>query len=143
MLTQLGIAEEGLIVAGFDRPNIRYIVRHRETALRQLAQVMAENPGPGIVYAPTRKKVEDLAEKLASATGRRVLPYHAGLDPQTRAANQAAFVASEDMVIADFVLGGAKFPAAASLGITFGLIAAGIGWSLWKTRGQGAASAAG
>ena len=99
VLTQLGIAEEGLIVAGFDRPNIRYIVRHRETALRQLAQVMAENPGPGIVYAPTRKKVEDLAEKLASATGRRVLPYHAGLDPQTRAANQAAFVASEDMVI--------------------------------------------
>jgi ATP-dependent DNA helicase RecQ len=43
--------------------------------------------------------VEDLADKLAGATGRTVLPYHAGLDPQTRAANQAAFVASEDMVI--------------------------------------------
>jgi ATP-dependent DNA helicase RecQ len=28
-----------------------------------------------------------------------VLPYHAGLDPQVRKANQAAFVASEDMVI--------------------------------------------
>ena len=52
------------------------------------------------------------------------------------------FIGSK-ILIADFVLGGAKFPAAASLGITFGLIAAGIGWSLWKTRGQGAASAAG
>jgi ATP-dependent DNA helicase RecQ len=28
-----------------------------------------------------------------------VLPYHAGLEPQVRSANQAAFVASEDMVI--------------------------------------------
>jgi ATP-dependent DNA helicase RecQ len=60
---------------------------------------MAEQPGPGIVYAPTRKKVEDLAEKLGVASGRRVLPYHAGLDPQVRAANQAMFVASEDMVM--------------------------------------------
>jgi tellurite resistance protein TerC len=40
------------------------------------------------------------------------------------------------ILIADFVLGGAKFPPAASLGVTFGLIAAGVGWSLWKTRGQ-------
>ena len=99
ILTQLGIAETGLIVAGFDRPNIRYSVRHRDNPVRQLAALMAEQPGPGIVYAPTRKKVEDLAEKLAKATGRSVLPYHAGLPPEVRAANQAAFVASEDMVI--------------------------------------------
>jgi ATP-dependent DNA helicase RecQ len=99
ILAQLGIPEDGLIVAGFDRPNIRYMIRHRETALRQLRDLMSEQPGPGIVYAPTRKKVEDLAEKLAAATGRPVLPYHAGLDPQVRAANQAAFVASEDMVM--------------------------------------------
>src|SRR4029453_1282554 len=53
----------------------------------------------GIVYAPTRKKVEDLAEKLGRASGRPVLPYHAGLEPAVRAANQAAFVASEEMVM--------------------------------------------
>ena len=99
ILVQLGIAEEGLIVAGFDRPNIRYAIRHRENGIRQIAQLMAEVPGPGIVYAPTRAKVEKLAGQLAAATGRPVLPYHAGLPPQERAANQAAFVASEDMVI--------------------------------------------
>ncbi|WP_374528994.1 DNA helicase RecQ [Novosphingobium sp.] len=99
ILTQLGIAPDGLIVAGFDRPNIRYAIRHRDNPVRQLTQLMAEQPGPGIVYAPTRKKVEELAEKLASTTGRRVLPYHAGLDPAVRAGNQAAFVASEDMVM--------------------------------------------
>ena len=99
ILTQLGIGPDGLIVAGFDRPNIRYAIRHRDNPVRQLTQLMAEQPGPGIVYAPTRKRVEELAEKLGAATGRPVLPYHAGLDPQVRSANQAAFVASEDMVM--------------------------------------------
>ena len=37
--------------------------------------------------------------------------------------------------VADFLLGGDKFPAWISLGVTFGLIAAGVGYSLWKTRG--------
>ena len=36
--------------------------------------------------------------------------------------------------IADFVLGGDKFPPVVSLGVTAALIAAGIAYSLWKTR---------
>ena len=99
ILAQLGIPQDGLMVAGFDRPNIRYVIRHRENGARQLAQLLSEQPGPGIVYAPTRKKVEQLAETLAAASGRPVLPYHAGLEPSVRAANQSAFVASEDMVM--------------------------------------------
>ena len=99
ILVQLGIPEDGLIVAGFDRPNIRYAIRHRDNPVRQVADLMRAEPGPGIVYAPTRAKVEKLAEQLAAASGREVRPYHAGLEPETRAANQAAFVASEDMVI--------------------------------------------
>jgi ATP-dependent DNA helicase RecQ len=99
ILAQLGIATSGLIIAGFDRPNIRYSIRHRDNMLRQLRGLLEEQPGPGIVYAQTRKKVEELAEKLAAGTGRPVLPYHAGLPPEVRAANQAAFVASEDMVM--------------------------------------------
>ena len=43
--------------------------------------------------------------------------------------------------VSDFLLGGAKFPPVLSLGVTFGLIGAGIGWSLWKTRGAPAAAA--
>ena len=99
ILTQLGIPEEGLVVAGFDRPNIRYAIRARDSLPRQLADLCMQQPGPGIVYAPTRRKVEQLAEQLASATGRPVLPYHAGLPAEVRAANQAAFVSSEDMVM--------------------------------------------
>jgi len=98
ILVQLGIPEDGLIVAGFDRPNIRYHVRPRDGVGQQLKGLLAEQPGPGIVYVTSRDKAEKLAEQLATP-GRRVLPYHAGLDPRVRARNQAAFVASEDMVM--------------------------------------------
>ena len=98
ILAQLGIPADGLIVAGFDRPNIRYGIVPRDQTTRQLTQLMAEQPGPGIVYAQTRAQVERLAEALGK-TGRPVLAYHAGLPPEVRAANQAAFVGSEDMVM--------------------------------------------
>jgi tellurite resistance protein TerC len=43
------------------------------------------------------------------------------------------FIGSK-IFVADFLLGGAKFPPLLSLGVTFVLIGGGIGWSLWKTR---------
>ena len=99
ILVQLGIPADGLIVAGFDRPNIRYHVEPARGIGAQLKDLVARQPGPGIVYAPSRDKAEKIAEAIA-ATGRSALPYHAGLDPAVRARNQAAFVASEDMVVA-------------------------------------------
>jgi len=38
--------------------------------------------------------------------------------------------------VADFLFGGDKFPPVLSLGVTFALIAVGIGYSLYKTRGE-------
>ncbi|MDP9424134.1 MAG: DNA helicase RecQ [Pseudomonadota bacterium] len=99
VLVQLGIPEEGLIIAGFDRPNIRYHVRPRDGAGKQVKALMAAQPGPGIVYLPSRNATDKLAAQL-DVPGRRVLPYHAGLDPKIRQRNQAAFVDSEEMVIA-------------------------------------------
>jgi len=99
ILVQLGIPDDGLIVAGFDRPNIRYHVRPRDGIAGQLKTLLADQPGPGIVYAPSRDQTERLAEQLGAA-GRPVLPYHAGLEPPVRARNQAAFVTSEEMVMA-------------------------------------------
>ena len=99
VLTQLGIPDDGLIVAGFDRANIRYHVRPRDGIGGQLKDLAARQPGAGIVYATSRDKAERIAEQL-SAAGRPALPYHAGLEPQVRSRNQAAFVRSEDMVVA-------------------------------------------
>jgi len=98
ILAQLGIPVGGMIVSGFDRPNIRYAMSPRHGTAQQIADLVANTPGPGIVYAQTRMATEKLAEQLAK-TGRPTRAYHAGLDPQVRARNQHDFVASEDMVI--------------------------------------------
>jgi ATP-dependent DNA helicase RecQ len=99
ILAQLGIPDDGLVIAGFDRPNIRYHVVHREQTGKQLRELLTRQPGSAIVYAPSRDKAEKIAEQIARDR-RPALPYHAGLDPQVRARNQAAFVNSEEMVIA-------------------------------------------
>jgi ATP-dependent DNA helicase RecQ len=98
VLVQLGIPADGLILAGFDRPNIHYHVRPRDGAAAQVKALLSDQPGPGIVYVQSRDKADTLAEQLGER-GRPVLPYHAGLDPQVRARNQAAFVRSEEMVM--------------------------------------------
>lgn len=98
ILEQLGIPADGLIVAGFDRPNIRYAISPRDGVAQQIAELIETTPGPGIVYVASRAGTEKLAASLAR-TGRPVRVYHAGLDPAERARNQAEFVASEDMVI--------------------------------------------
>jgi ATP-dependent DNA helicase RecQ len=98
ILEHLGIPHEGMIVAGFDRPNIQYRISPKDNATRQITDMIAETPGAGIVYLQSRAGTEKMAEALAK-TGRPTRAYHAGLDPHVRAKNQADFVASEDMVM--------------------------------------------
>jgi ATP-dependent DNA helicase RecQ len=99
ILDQLGIPADGLVVAGFDRPNIRYHVEHRNGIGSQLKTLLERQSGAGIVYVPSRDKAERIAEALGSPS-RPSLAYHAGLDQRVRASNQAAFVQSENMVMA-------------------------------------------
>src|SRR3546814_6380463 len=70
----LGIPHDGLIVAGFDRPNIRYAISPKAGTTQQIADLIRDTPGPGIVYAPTRAATEKLAEAL-SRTGRPTRAY--------------------------------------------------------------------
>jgi ATP-dependent DNA helicase RecQ len=99
ILAQLGIPVSGMIVAGFDRPNIRYLISPRQGTTQQVADLVNATSGPGIVYVQSRVGAEKLAAALAGATGRPVRAYHAGLEPSVRAKNQHDFVASEDMVM--------------------------------------------
>ena len=98
ILRQLGIPAGGMIVAGFDRPNIRYAITPRDNGPRQIIDLLQRMEGAGIVYAPSRKATEDIAAQIAR-TGREAAFYHAGCEPERRAAVQAQFVASESMVM--------------------------------------------
>ena len=93
---QLGIPRDGVMVAGFDRPNIRYAAEAAPNS--GIAALVKDLQGAGIVYAQTRDRTEKIAAQIAE-TGRKALYYHAGMEPQTRARAQAEFVSSEDMVM--------------------------------------------
>ncbi|UCE30129.1 MAG: DNA helicase RecQ, partial [Burkholderiales bacterium] len=87
-------------VASFYRPNIRYrIVEKREPREQLLRFINGEHPGDsGIVYCLARRSVDEVAEFL-NQHGIEALPYHAGMDSATRAANQSRFLREEGLVI--------------------------------------------
>ncbi|MGI6879621.1 DNA helicase RecQ [Microbacterium sp. gxy059] len=87
-------------VASFDRPNIQYRIEAKADARRQLLRFVRSQPegSAGIVYALSRKSVEQIATFLAGQ-GVDAIPYHAGLDPATRQANQARFLREDGVVV--------------------------------------------
>ncbi|MET7970827.1 DNA helicase RecQ [Micromonospora sp. NPDC005305] len=98
--TRLKLTDARHFVASFDRPNIQYrIVPKREPRKQLLALLRDEHPGDaGIVYCLSRASVEKTAEFLV-ANGIAALPYHAGLDAATRAANQQRFLREDGLVM--------------------------------------------
>ncbi len=99
ILERLELGEGRAFVAGFDRPNIRYSVQPKTAPRSQLLRFLAERKGQaGIVYCLSRNKVDETAAKLCDE-GYRALPYHAGLEPEVRAANQDRFIKEEGIVM--------------------------------------------
>ncbi len=97
---RLGLKDAPVFASSFDRPNIRYEIGLKEGGREQLLDfIRGRHDGDaGIVYCLSRKKVEDMAGTLA-ANGVRALPYHAGLDAETRRVNQARFLREEGVVV--------------------------------------------
>jgi ATP-dependent DNA helicase RecQ len=92
IVRQLGLDRAACYVAGFDRPNIRYMVTEKMKPFAQLKAFLRERGegDAGIVYALSRKRVEAVAARLAEA-GFRAAPYHAGLPDRERQRVQEAF----------------------------------------------------
>jgi ATP-dependent DNA helicase RecQ len=95
---QLGAAR--IFISSFDRPNIHYEIVAKDSARDQLlAFIRAHHAGDaGIVYCLSRRKVDETAAWL-SAHGVAALPYHAGLDQQSRARHQERFINEDGMVM--------------------------------------------
>ena len=107
IMKNLDIADAKVFKSSFDRPNLYYEVRPKtKDVVKDIIKYIKSNPGKsGIVYCLSRKKVEELAEVLI-ANGIRALPYHAGLDTQTRRENQDKFLMEEvDIIVATIAFG--------------------------------------
>ena len=96
MVQGLHLQNAQQFISSFDRPNIRYRIVEKKDAFAQLQRfIQHEHAGDaGVVYAQSRRRVEELAEKLQQS-GIHALPYHAGLPPEVRAGNQHRFLREE------------------------------------------------
>jgi len=94
----LGAARQ--FIAGFDRPNIRYRIALKQNPRQQLLRFLRdEHPtSNGIIYCLSRKKTEETATWLKEQ-GFDALPYHAGLNADTRAQNQARFLRADAVIV--------------------------------------------
>lgn len=107
ILKNLEITDAKVFKSSFDRPNLYYEVRPKtKDVVKDIIKYIKANPGKsGIVYCLSRKKVEELAETLV-VNGIKALPYHAGLDSQTRKDNQDKFLMEEvDVIVATIAFG--------------------------------------
>ena len=84
IMKQLGFAESNMIVSGFERPNLKYVIRESENKLGQLLKLCNGVEGSGIVYVAKRKSAEDVAAFLQSQ-GVDAAAYHAGMNGKVRA----------------------------------------------------------
>ena len=100
MVQGLHLQNAQQFISSFDRPNIRYRIVEKKDAFAQLQRfIQHEHAGDaGVVYAQSRRRVEELAEKLQQS-GIHALPYHAGLPPEVRAGNQHRFLREEGVVM--------------------------------------------
>ncbi len=87
IMERLGFKEKLLLKAGFERPNLSYIVRKTQDKAGQIRSVCNGVPGTGIVYVRSRNRAEEISAGLRSA-GIEASFYHAGLGPHTRAERQ-------------------------------------------------------
>ncbi len=87
-------------IAGFDRPNIRYRIALKHNPKQQLLRFLRleHADDAGIIYCLSRKKTEDIAYWLQDQ-GFDALPYHAGLDGETRARHQDKFLREDGVII--------------------------------------------
>jgi len=105
--TQLGLIEPTHFIHGFRRENIgveivEALPSHRPSLAREI--LIEAKHRPAIVYAPTRKQAETLAEEWAGEL--KVASYHAGLDAERRQRVQEGFMAGKlDVMVATIAFG--------------------------------------
>jgi len=86
-------------VTSFDRPNIRYTVLEKHRPQEQLLHFLArQGAEAGIVYALSRKRVEQIAGHLAGH-GFRAAAYHAGLGAAVRDEVQERFLRDDLQIV--------------------------------------------
>jgi len=99
IVDQLHLSDPTVFIASFNRPNLSLRVLPGTKRLQQIERLLALQPNSsGVIYCQSRKSTESLAQKLQEK-GYRAGYYHAGMDPESRARSQEAFVRDDVRII--------------------------------------------
>ena len=107
IVKRLGLEDPKLFVAGFARPNLRFVVTEAESEMRKFERLreLIQRHRTGIVYCATRKRVDQVSDNL-EAWGTRVVRYHGGIDDSSREEAQNRFSQNDcDVVVATNAFG--------------------------------------
>ncbi|MEV1108654.1 ATP-dependent DNA helicase RecQ [Micromonospora sp. NPDC049751] len=97
IIARLRLRDPEVVVSGLDRPNLFLEVAHCPTEdyrWRRLIALLRDDERPGIIYVPTRRSAEELAEKLTKA-GFPAQFYHGGMPTGARNDLHEAFLADQ------------------------------------------------
>lgn len=106
IISQLGLEGAGTFVSSFDRANLTYLIKPKKDTFQALLKLLAKHSGESaIIYCFSRKNAEALAGALRQA-GFSALPYHAGLDGETRRETQEKFIQDDvEIIVATIAFG--------------------------------------
>lgn len=95
-----------VLVTGFDRPNLKFIVKHSSDKSKETLKYVSQNINKsGIIYASTRKNV-DLVYTLLDDLDYKVTKYHAGMTEKDRKLSQEKFIYDKsDIMVATNAFG--------------------------------------
>ncbi|HEY0741099.1 MAG TPA: DNA helicase RecQ [Chryseosolibacter sp.] len=106
ILEKLELDNPNVFTTSFNRANIRYIIEDKMNSVDRLMNFLSQHKDEsGIIYCLSRRSTETLAEDLRMA-GFNALPYHAGMDTQTRISHQDKFLKDEvKLIVATIAFG--------------------------------------
>ncbi|NMF25018.1 ATP-dependent DNA helicase RecQ [Olsenella umbonata] len=101
VVSLIGLEDPQVTVTGFDRPNLSFAsfeLKPKERVRWVCAYAAAHPDESGIVYATTRKRVDELAQALRES-GVAAVSYHAGYEADAREEAQRRFVMDDARVM--------------------------------------------
>ena len=104
IVAQLKMRSPRVYIRGFSRENLSFQVLVETAKTQSILNHVSKNKGSGIVYAATRKSVDEIHDFLKSR-GVNALRYHAGLTESERTKSQTEFLNSDRVMIATNAFG--------------------------------------
>jgi len=94
IIKQLNVDNPNIFISGFKRDNLELIVfktKNDADKINKMTNILSKINGPKIIYAATRKNVDDIVENLQNADI-NAIGYHAGLTTEERKQIQNGFL---------------------------------------------------